>query len=200
MRGEKLLAADSNGTSDPWVNLRLGTHERKSRVVPNTLDPVWDESFDFKGSLHELTASALQLHCWDSDLGGMLRDDLGTGTADLTALSGSSELHCLVPLSKGGQLILHCSWLGDPAHGAGSAASAGAAPAAPVQATTSPPPAPSRFLTHRPPFFPSSSPRALPVRTSLFARAGNHRRARLHLGGPHAGVQPQLCRTDAIVA
>ena len=51
IRGRNLLPADSNGLSDPFVQLQLGTTAKpqKSRVISNTLDPVWGgDRFDWE--------------------------------------------------------------------------------------------------------------------------------------------------------
>lgn len=45
--GQGLLAADSNGLSDPYCILRLGNSRKKSRVIPMTLNPVWEQEFEF---------------------------------------------------------------------------------------------------------------------------------------------------------
>jgi Ca2+-dependent lipid-binding protein len=42
-RGSGLKAADPNGKSDPYVIVRCGGMERKSKVLKKTLDPVWNE-------------------------------------------------------------------------------------------------------------------------------------------------------------
>jgi len=45
-----LLAADANGTSDPYVRLYFGDKKEKSPTVHNTLDPVWPRcKFTFTG-------------------------------------------------------------------------------------------------------------------------------------------------------
>ena len=49
-----LLAADKNGKSDPYVTLHLlergsgkEIEKKKSKTVKKTLNPAWDEWFDF---------------------------------------------------------------------------------------------------------------------------------------------------------
>ena len=61
VRGQNLKPADANGFSDPYVKLALGGTRHKSRVVKKCLSPVWDEAFDFKGTLGEITNNFLQL-------------------------------------------------------------------------------------------------------------------------------------------
>ena len=47
IRGEDMLARDRNGRSDPFVKLRLGRQKRKSSTRYNTVQPVWEEEFEF---------------------------------------------------------------------------------------------------------------------------------------------------------
>ena len=49
-RGVGLKSADRNGKSDPYVIVRCGGAEKRSRVVPRTLDPEWDETLEFEGT------------------------------------------------------------------------------------------------------------------------------------------------------
>ena len=44
-----LRAADSGGTSDPYVKLKICGTEHRSKSIPDTLAaaPTWDERFDF---------------------------------------------------------------------------------------------------------------------------------------------------------
>jgi hypothetical protein len=45
-----LLAADSNGLSDPYIKLKMGANgnERKTRVMAKTLDPIFAQTFQLK--------------------------------------------------------------------------------------------------------------------------------------------------------
>ena len=45
-----LLAADSNGFSDPYIKLKMGANgnERKTRVIAKTLDPIFAQTFQLK--------------------------------------------------------------------------------------------------------------------------------------------------------
>ena len=44
---KNLPAADSNGLSDPYAVLKLGKEKRQSMIQYDTLNPVWNEKFDF---------------------------------------------------------------------------------------------------------------------------------------------------------
>ena len=80
-RGVGLLAADKGGTSDPYVVLQLGKTKHKSKVIKKTLDPEWNETFDFvKLSLRELVESQLLLHAFDYDGRLSKADPLGEVT------------------------------------------------------------------------------------------------------------------------
>jgi len=46
---QDLIAADSNGSSDPYVKLSLGSRKDTSTVKEESLDPVWDQVFEFPG-------------------------------------------------------------------------------------------------------------------------------------------------------
>jgi hypothetical protein len=59
--GTGLKATDKNGLSDPYVRLYLGGATVRSQVIYKTLDPCWDESFQFIGTLGALLAEPLRL-------------------------------------------------------------------------------------------------------------------------------------------
>ena len=42
---EKLAARDIWGTSDPYCVLSVGSSSARSRTIPRTLDPTWDQEF-----------------------------------------------------------------------------------------------------------------------------------------------------------
>ena len=50
MSCHNLLAADSNGVSDPYVKLKMGAtgNERKTKVLAKTLNPVFAQTFQLK--------------------------------------------------------------------------------------------------------------------------------------------------------
>lgn len=70
---EDLPAVDVMGKADPYVVITLKKSESKSktRVVPDSLNPVWNQSFDFvvEDALHDL----LILEVWDHDKFGKVR-------------------------------------------------------------------------------------------------------------------------------
>ena len=63
-----LDSADLNGFSDPYVILQCAGQSRKSSIKPKTLNPVWNEEFEFGDlSMAELVASGLTLTVYDCD-------------------------------------------------------------------------------------------------------------------------------------
>ena len=61
VRATGLKSIDSDGQSDPYVRLSLGERTHRSKTCKKTNDPVWEETFMFKGTLRELLAEPLQL-------------------------------------------------------------------------------------------------------------------------------------------
>ncbi|XP_028039029.1 BAI1-associated protein 3 [Bombyx mandarina] len=72
-----VIPLDPNGLSDPFVVLELlpkrlfpKAHEQSTNVQKKTLNPVWDECFEFAVSLESCRSSqaALALSVWDRDV------------------------------------------------------------------------------------------------------------------------------------
>ena len=55
IKARKLLAKDSNGSSDPYAILRLNGIKHKTTIVKKCLKPLWDETFTFTGELFCVT-------------------------------------------------------------------------------------------------------------------------------------------------
>jgi hypothetical protein len=69
--GKDLEAMDISGTSDPYVKIKLGKHDHKTRIVYKNLDPEWNE--DFEMNIDDMSMP-LHVSIWDNDLLGA--DDL----------------------------------------------------------------------------------------------------------------------------
>lgn len=84
VKANGLVAADSNGCSDPYCILQVGNGEtQKTKKVRRTLCPEWNESFDFKVPP---ASHYLRLEIWDADLAS--RDDsLGRVMVPLASLT-----------------------------------------------------------------------------------------------------------------
>ncbi|CAI5471707.1 unnamed protein product [Closterium sp. Yama58-4] len=83
LSGRELMACDMNGLSDPFavLELQLGGQRRKSRVVKKTLEPEWNENFEFlvEDGKHDMLVVGL----FDHDLLGK-KDNMGRLGVSLT--------------------------------------------------------------------------------------------------------------------
>ena len=84
-----LKAADINvlsrNSSDPYVIIKCGAQEKKSRVVQRSLDPEWNEVLELEGTLEELVSHGLLLKVFDKDT--FTKDDpLGEVQVNIDAL------------------------------------------------------------------------------------------------------------------
>ena len=71
-RARDLLSVDSNGFSDPYVRLYVGNavkKAQKTKVQKRTLNPVWDETFEFELDFAQ-RQDYLIVECFDWDLLG----------------------------------------------------------------------------------------------------------------------------------
>jgi len=85
-----LMAADSNGLSDPFVKITIGGEdERKSKTMNETINPVWNDKFAFKGTKAALLAKAFAFRIFDSDGRGAKADKLGSAEMSLATMAAS---------------------------------------------------------------------------------------------------------------
>ncbi|WZY74693.1 hypothetical protein YC2023_021077 [Brassica napus] len=107
---EDLPAVDFMGKADPFVVITLKKSEAKSktRVVPDSLNPVWNQTFDFvvEDALHDL----LILEVWDHDKFG--KDKIGRVIMTLTRVMLEGEFQEWYELdgAKSGKLCIHLKW------------------------------------------------------------------------------------------
>ena len=117
-----LLSADANGLSDPYVVLTAGSNpkqEKKSKVINETLAPVWNEKYTLKGKLADFMATGVYLKLFDSDdadratVDRMAKDDpIGDITLKLDPLKkGDSFEADAAPLSTQGVISVAISWV-----------------------------------------------------------------------------------------
>ncbi|CAA0822769.1 Synaptotagmin-5 [Striga hermonthica] len=108
--GEDLPATDFMGKSDPFVVLLMkkAGQKNKTRVLNDTLNPVWNQTFDFvvEDALHEL----LILEVYDHDTFG--KDKMGRCAMTLTRAIVEGEFTDTFPIdgAKSGKLTLHLKW------------------------------------------------------------------------------------------
>mmetsp|Transcript_46020 Transcript_46020/g.115860 ORF Transcript_46020/g.115860 Transcript_46020/m.115860 type:complete len:548 (+) Transcript_46020:740-2383(+) len=70
----QLIAADSNGKSDPYAKVKFGNSaSKKTKTIKKTLEPSWNETFEGIIGLDGLTVSVFD---WDRGITGT-DDDLG---------------------------------------------------------------------------------------------------------------------------
>ncbi|CAI0415188.1 unnamed protein product [Linum tenue] len=107
---EDLPAVDVMGKADPYVVLIMKKSDAraKTRVVQESLNPVWNQTFDFvvEDALHEM----LILEVWDHDTFG--KDKIGRVIMTLTRVIMEGEFQDSFPVdgAKSGKLFLHLKW------------------------------------------------------------------------------------------
>ncbi|VAI43210.1 unnamed protein product [Triticum turgidum subsp. durum] len=111
---EDIPAMDVMGKADPFVVLYLkkGETKKKTRVVTETLNPIWNQTFDFvvEDALHDL----LIVEVWDHDTFG--KDYIGRCILTLTRaiLEGEFQDTYVLQGAKSGKLNLHFRWTAQP--------------------------------------------------------------------------------------
>ncbi|KAL9269481.1 Synaptotagmin-5-like protein [Drosera capensis] len=111
---EGLPALDILGKSDPYVVIMMKKSgaKVKTRVLNDTLSPVWNQTFDFvvEDALHEL----LILEVYDHDTIG--KNYIGQCIMTLTRLLVEGEFYDDFPLAgtKSGKISLHLKWAVQP--------------------------------------------------------------------------------------
>ncbi|RVW54173.1 Synaptotagmin-5 [Vitis vinifera] len=111
---ENLPVVDLIGKADPYVELIMKKSDTKhrTRVVNNSLNPIWNQTFDFvvEDGLHDM----LILDVWDHDTFG--KDKIGRCIFTLTRVILEGEFRDNFPLegAKSGSLNLHLKWSPQP--------------------------------------------------------------------------------------
>ncbi|XP_062195150.1 synaptotagmin-5-like isoform X1 [Phragmites australis] len=111
---DDLPPMDIGGKADPFVvvYLKKGETKKKTRVVTDTLNPIWNQTFDFvvEDALHDL----LMVEVWDHDTFG--KDYIGRCILTLTRvlLEGEFQDTFVLQGAKSGKLNLHFKWTPQP--------------------------------------------------------------------------------------
>ena len=123
-RASGLMAGDINlirpNSSDPYVVMKCGGVEKRSRTIGNTLDPIWNESLVFQGELGNFLDTGLSLTVLDKDT--FSKDDpLGSVMVPLHEFKTKIYHDYVEELPTQGALIFSVSWLADAPELASSA-------------------------------------------------------------------------------
>ncbi|GAA0170434.1 membrane trafficking regulatory protein [Lithospermum erythrorhizon] len=111
---EDLAAADLMGKADPYVVLTMKKTgmKNRTRVVNESLNPVWNQTFDFvvEDGLHDM----LIVELWDHDTFG--KDYMGRCILTLTRviMEGEFKDSFLLDGAKSGKLNLELKWSPQP--------------------------------------------------------------------------------------
>ncbi|CAG5126272.1 unnamed protein product, partial [Candidula unifasciata] len=98
------------GKSDPYCKIRVGAKQVKTKVVHNSLCPVWDETFEL--IVDSADGQLLYIDVFDEDP-GLMHDDLGSISLDLSQLKESGFEDEWFPLEdvKSGMIHVQLTWL-----------------------------------------------------------------------------------------
>lgn len=115
-----LMAKDERGTSDPYCKVKVkdgkGKQKEKTKVIPKTCDPVWNQTFTFKGCCNRVAVEGnpemvqdgaaptlnwdikLKISCADQDMMGA-DENLGVLFVPLAGLPLNKKRDIWVPLA-----------------------------------------------------------------------------------------------------
>ncbi|KAL1520982.1 hypothetical protein AB1Y20_022540 [Prymnesium parvum] len=113
-RGTALRPPDINGgQSNPYVLVKLGNQTKRSRVINNTLNPVWDEIFEFRGhTVREYSKMKLRLHVTRKT--GLFEDCISEVAVNLDQLITREKLEYVEPLFIQGEIEFSVEWSPSP--------------------------------------------------------------------------------------
>jgi len=98
VEAKELTAADFGGTSDPFCTIQFQNEMQRSKTVNKNLNPVWNETFQFKMEPNS-TARELVLEVFDFDKLGS-NDFLGRAVVSCDALSTDAPREIWVSLTS----------------------------------------------------------------------------------------------------
>eukprot|EP00727_Mastigamoeba_balamuthi_P004474 m51a1_g14024 putative phosphatidylserine decarboxylase (543) ;mRNA; r:1115022-1117292 len=101
VKGGKSLSPRDTGASDPFVVLKFGEQEQKTRVIKKTLDPEWNETFNFP-VVATMRESPVILRVFDCDVVSR-NDTIGQGEVHLKEFWDYEEHPVVVGLKDKGR-------------------------------------------------------------------------------------------------
>lgn len=142
-----LMAADSNGLSDPYVIVRCGKQELKTKVVEKNLNPIWNEQHCLTGMAAMFQQHGLQLSVYDKDH-FMKRDDHLGGLTVPLALQHGATTQFVERLPTKGSLAFAVGWTASSASPSATSVHAhlGHSPSCGLAGAPRPPPLPRSAL------------------------------------------------------
>eukprot|EP00898_Chlorokybus_atmophyticus_P005417 jgi/Chlat1/5877/Chrsp4S06388 len=94
LEGKDLVARDTNGKSDPYLKIKYGKERRTTKVISKTLNPKWNERFEFA----EMGGGGtLSFKCMDQDRLG--DEAMGEGEMGLANLQDGEVKDVWLPLT-----------------------------------------------------------------------------------------------------
>jgi len=123
VRAEGLKKADRFGKSDPYVVFTCLGREERSTVKKQTLDPLWNERFEFRGLRPAFIRGGLKMKVMDKDFVGT-DDPLGDAIVNLAELEYQEHFERMIRLPQpfSGTVSITITWVPDVAPAAGASA------------------------------------------------------------------------------
>jgi hypothetical protein len=85
----RLRDCDQVGLSDPYAVVKLGDQTKRTKTIPGSLNPVWNETFEFMSKVGD----TINLSLWDED--AFKDESLGNLVLPVSALGEFVEQHVL---------------------------------------------------------------------------------------------------------
>ncbi|KAJ4973199.1 hypothetical protein NE237_006373 [Protea cynaroides] len=95
VEGKDLIGKDRSGNCDPYVKLQYGKALHKTRTIPQAMNPVWNQKFEFD---EVGDGECLKIKCYNEDSFG--DDNIGSARVNLEGLVEGSLRDVWVPLEK----------------------------------------------------------------------------------------------------
>lgn len=99
------------GKSDPYCKIVVGAREMKTKVLSNTVNPMWKQCFQFV--VDQKHGQCIDIQVFDHDVASNNDDSLGTASIDIELLARNGFIDLWYPLEdvKTGQIYLRAMWM-----------------------------------------------------------------------------------------